>query len=64
MRSLLERVVRSLGSKTNWSKMARGMDVPLKGGAGTTHHSVREYVELLATGYSLFAVYFGGPRLR
>lgn len=43
VRALLERVVRSLGSKTNWSALAREMDVPL-GGRKTPpdHRSVRD----------------------
>jgi predicted AAA+ superfamily ATPase len=57
--ALLERVTRSLGSKTSWSKMAREMDVPLgrrHGGAG--HQTLRDYIELLASGYFLFVAYF------
>jgi predicted AAA+ superfamily ATPase len=57
--ALLERVVRSLGSKTNWSQMAREMDVPLGRGRGRpSHHTLRDYIELLAGGYFLFVVYF------
>jgi uncharacterized protein len=58
-RALLERVLRSLGSKLSWSSMAREMDVPLgRGGGAPSHHSVRDYVELLAGGYFLFVVYY------
>jgi len=57
-RALLERVLRSLGSRTDWSKMAREMDVPLGGrGAATSHHTLRDYIELLAGGYFLFILY-------
>jgi predicted AAA+ superfamily ATPase len=57
--ALLERVVRSLGSKVSWSAMAREMDVPLGRGAGRpSHHTLRDYIELLAAGYFLFVVYF------
>jgi uncharacterized protein len=57
--ALLERVVRSLGSKVSWSAMAREMDVPLgRAGRASTHHTVRDYIELLAGGYFLFVAYF------
>jgi predicted AAA+ superfamily ATPase len=46
--ALLERVVRSLGSKISWSGMAREMDVPLGRGRGRpSHQTVRDYIELL-----------------
>lgn len=58
-RALMERVLRSLGSKTDWSRMAREMDVPLGRGRGTpSHQTLRDYIELLAGGYFLFIVYF------
>jgi uncharacterized protein len=58
-RALLERVVRSLGSKISWSSMAREMDVPLGRGHGRpSHQTVRDYMELLAGGYFLFVTYF------
>jgi predicted AAA+ superfamily ATPase len=58
-RALLERVVRSLGSKISWSSMAREMDVPLgRGRGGPSHQTLRDYVELLVGGYFLFVVYF------
>ena len=59
VRALLERVVRSLGSKTNWSALAREMDVPL-GGRKTPPdaRSVRDYVELLGLCYETLVVYF------
>jgi len=57
--ALLERLVRSLGSKTSWSQMAREMDVPLGRGRGRpSHHTVRDYVELMAAGYFLLIVYY------
>ncbi len=57
--ALLERVIRSLGSKTDWSRMAREMDVPLSRRRGpTSHHTLRDYIELLADGYFLSIVYF------
>jgi uncharacterized protein len=57
--ALLERVIRSLGSKTDWSRMAREMDVPLSRRRGPTNHqTLRDYIELLADGYFLFIVYF------
>jgi predicted AAA+ superfamily ATPase len=57
--ALLERVLRSLGSRTDWSRMAREMDVPLGNRRGaTSHHTLRDYIELLAGGYFLFILYF------
>jgi len=58
--ALLERVVRSLGSKTSWSQMAREMDVPLgrRGAAHPDHRTLKDYIELLAIGYFLLIVYF------
>jgi len=59
VRALLERVVRSLGAKTAWSRMAREMDVPLGPRRGPANgQSLRDYIELLAGGYFLFIVYF------
>ncbi len=56
--ALLERVLRSLGSRTDWSRMAREMDVPLGNGRGApSHHTLRDYIELLAGGYFLFILY-------
>lgn len=58
-RALLERVVRSLGSKISWSSMAREMDVPLGRGKGRpSHHTLRDYIEVLAGGYFVFVTYF------
>jgi len=57
--ALLERVVRSLGSKVSWSSMAREMDVPLgRTGGRSSHQTLRDYIELLAGGYFLFVTYF------
>jgi predicted AAA+ superfamily ATPase len=57
--ALLERVVRSLGSKISWSSMAREMDVPLGRGTGRpSHQTLRDYIELLAGGYFMFVTYF------
>lgn len=55
--ALLERVLRSLGSRTSWSRMAQEMDVPLDRGR-TDHRTLRDYVELLAAAYFLLIVYF------
>lgn len=56
--ALLERVLRSLGSRTDWSKMAREMDVPLGTSRRVNHHTLRSYIELIAGGYLLFILYF------
>jgi uncharacterized protein len=61
--ALLERVLRSLGSRTDWSRMAREMDVPLTSRRGaTSHHTLRDYIELLAGGYFLFILYYWRAR--
>lgn len=59
-RALLERVVRSLGSKTNWSHMAREMGVPLgrRSRGNPDYKTVQDYIEYLAKGYFLLIVYF------
>ena len=56
--ALLERVLRCLGSRTDWSKMAREMDVPLGSSRTVNHHTLRGYIELMAGAYMLFIVYF------
>jgi uncharacterized protein len=59
--ALLARVANALGSETNWTDLAREMDVPLgrRAQAGkTSHHTLKNYVELLAGGYFLFIAYF------
>jgi predicted AAA+ superfamily ATPase len=53
--ALLERVLRSLGSKTSWARMSREMSVELKPGPGRS--AVRDYVELLASAYLLLVAY-------
>lgn len=57
-RALLARVLRSLGSRTDWSRMAREMDVPIAGGGALSRHALRSYIELLSGGYFLFILYF------
>ena len=60
--ALLERVVRSLGSKTSWASLAREMDVPLGGRRGSPdHRSVSDYVAFLARSYALVVLYFWKP---
>jgi hypothetical protein len=54
--ALLERVLRSLGSKTSWARMSREMAVDLSPAPG--RNAVRDYVELLASAYFLLSVYF------
>ncbi len=59
--ALLARVANALGSETNWSDLAREMDVPLgrRAEAGkTSHHTLKTYLELQAAGYFLFITYF------
>lgn len=61
--ALLERVMRSLGSKLSWSKMAREMAVPLgrprrRATGGGDPRTVQSYVELLAVNYFTLVVYF------
>jgi predicted AAA+ superfamily ATPase len=54
--ALLERVLRSLGSKTSWARMSREMAVELRPGPGRA--AVHGYVELLASAYFLLVAYF------
>jgi uncharacterized protein len=54
--ALLERVLRSLGSKTSWNRMSREMAVDLQPAPG--RNAVRDYVELLTSAYLLLSVYF------
>jgi len=54
--ALLERVTRSLGSKTNWTRLAREMEESVAPGPGK--NTVRDYVEFLAAAYFLLVVYF------
>lgn len=54
--ALMERVLRSLGSKTSWARLAREMSVDLQPSPGGS--AVRDYVELLASAYLLLVTYF------
>jgi predicted AAA+ superfamily ATPase len=59
--ALLARVANALGAETNWTDLARDMDVPLgrRAEAGkTSHHTLKNYVELMAGGYFVFIAYF------
>ncbi|HET9162081.1 MAG TPA: ATP-binding protein [Solirubrobacterales bacterium] len=61
--ALLERLMRSLGSKLSWSKLAREMDVPLgrprrRAKGHSDPRTVQSYVELLAVNYFALVVYF------
>lgn len=61
--ALLERMMRSLGSKVSWSKMAREMDVPLgrprrRRGDRNDPRTLQSYVELLAVDYFALVLYF------
>jgi predicted AAA+ superfamily ATPase len=54
--ALLERVLRSLGSKTSWARMSREMSVALQPGPGRS--AVSDYVEFLASAYFLLVAYY------
>ncbi|HET6571881.1 MAG TPA: hypothetical protein VFG58_10395, partial [Solirubrobacterales bacterium] len=54
--ALLERVLRSLGSKTSWARMSKEMSVDLHPSPGRS--AVHDYVELLASAYFLLIAYF------
>ena len=61
--ALLERIMRSLGSKVSRSQMAREMAVPLGGkraprGGRTDPRTLQDYVELLAVNYFALVLYF------
>ena len=62
--ALLERIMRSLGSKLSWSRLAREMDVPLgrprrrPAGGHADPRTVQSYVELLAVNYFALVLYF------
>jgi uncharacterized protein len=61
--ALLERVMRSLGSKLSWSRMAREMSVPLgrprrRVGDRSDPRTLQSYVELLAVNYFALVLYF------
>jgi uncharacterized protein len=64
--ALLGRVLRSLGSKTSYSGLAREMDVPLgpvqaARGRAADYRSVKDYIEFLAAAYQVLVVYFWRP---
>ncbi len=64
--ALLERLMRSLGSKLSWARMAREMDVPLgrprrRASERSDPRTVQSYVELLAVNYFALVVYFWKP---
>jgi predicted AAA+ superfamily ATPase len=59
--ALLERMMRSLGSKVSWSRMAREMDVPLGRGrrrGGPDPRTLQSYIEFLAVNYFALVLYF------
>lgn len=59
LRALLERVVRSLGSKTSWPTLAREMDTALGSRrVPPDPRSVRAYIELLGHCYAVMTLYF------
>ena len=63
-RALLERVLRSLGSKTSWPALAREMDVPLGRGTDTSRlqpQTMRSYIEFLTECYQVLVLYFWRP---
>jgi uncharacterized protein len=70
--ALLERIMRSLGAKVSWSRIADELAVPLgasrsrtgSGGRGTARNdprTVQSYVELLAVNYFALILYFWRP---
>jgi len=64
--ALFERMMRSLGSKVSWSRMAREMAVPLnarrRGGSGKVDpRTLQSYIELLAINYFALVLYFWKP---
>jgi uncharacterized protein len=66
VQALFERVMRSLGSKVSWSRMAREMAVPLsarrRATSGTTDpRTLQSYVEFLAINYFALVLYFWKP---
>lgn len=66
IQALFERVMRSLGSKVSWSRMAREMAVPLgprrrDSGGRTDPRTLQSYVELLAINYFALVLYFWKP---
>lgn len=66
VQALLERIMRSLGSKVSWSRMAREMSVPLgpprrPGRGGPAPRTLQTYIELLAVNYFALVLYFWKP---
>jgi predicted AAA+ superfamily ATPase len=67
--ALLERIMRSLGSKVSWNQMAQEMDVPLssrsrrrsKGAPANDRRTLQSYVEFLAINYFALILYFWKP---
>ncbi len=64
--ALLERIMRSLGSKVSWSQMAQEMDVPLsgrtrRGASQNDRRTLQSYVEFLASNYFALILYFWKP---
>lgn len=64
--ALLERIMRSLGSRSSWSQMAQDIAVPLGGRRGARHggtdsRTLQSYVELLAINYFALILYFWKP---
>ncbi|MHB1500015.1 MAG: ATP-binding protein [Candidatus Dormibacteria bacterium] len=60
--ALLERLMRSLGSRVSWQRMAEEMTVPLGGKrarhtTATDRRTLQDYIQLLATGYFALVVY-------
>jgi predicted AAA+ superfamily ATPase len=61
--ALLERVMRSLGSKVSWSRMAREMSVPLgrprrRARDRTDPRTLQSYIEFLAVNYFALVLHF------
>jgi predicted AAA+ superfamily ATPase len=61
--ALLERIMRSLGSKMSWSQMAHDMAVPLGARRAAAHgktdpRTLQSYVQLLAVNYFAVILYF------
>ena len=64
--ALLERVMRSLGSKVSWQRMADEMTVPIRGkrskhGGSTDRRILQDYIEFLAYGYFTLILHYWKP---
>lgn len=67
--ALLERTMRSLGSRVSWNQLAQDMDVPLggrarrrsSGGKANDYRTVQSYVEFTAISYFTLVIYFWRP---